>query len=177
EDIACERLLKLLRAARRERGAIGRLPAIESLAETAHPLWHREVANPHLAQVVVEILAECVEELLPKAVADPLLAITLRLGAVTLPFQPVQEQHEMKHNEVKPALNGVRHAVASVKRRIARLRHDHAIERANDALLGITPKWRQYHRVNPYSRQRRRVVASGGLSILRFGRRAEAGWT
>src|SRR4029079_14995908 len=106
-----ERLLKLLRAVRRERRAIGRLPAIEGLAETAHPLWHREVANPHLAQVVVEILAESVEELLPKALANPRSSLSLGHGAVSLPFQPAQEPHEMEHDQVKAALNRVGHAV------------------------------------------------------------------
>src|SRR5580704_6484253 len=67
EDIACERLLKLLRAGGRKRGAIGSPAAVKCLAETLHPFWHRQVADAHLAQVVVEILAERVEQLLSEA--------------------------------------------------------------------------------------------------------------
>ena len=49
-------------AALRQRKVIGRRPAIEGLAEGLHALRHREVANSHLAQIIVHIVAKMVEQ-------------------------------------------------------------------------------------------------------------------
>ena len=83
----------------------------------------------------------------------------------------------MEHDQVKTALDGVWHAVARVKGRGARLRHDHAIERANDAGVGIAPKWGEYHRVSPARGGGAKAPSSGRLSFPGFGRRADAGRT
>src|SRR4029077_8520173 len=138
--------------------------AIKCLAETPHPFGHRQVADAHLAQVVVKILAERVEQLLSEAAVGTSLTISPRPG-VSLPVEAAQEEHEMEYDQVKTALDGVRHAVARVKGRGARLRHDHAIERANDAGVRIAPKWGEYHRVSPDPRRRRQGAVKRRIVI------------
>jgi hypothetical protein len=59
-----------------------------------------------------------------------------------IPAKPGQDQHEMQHNQIKSALDGVGDPITDVKRRQARLRHDHAIERVDAAAVGIAPKRR-----------------------------------
>src|ERR1700733_7786848 len=157
KDIPCQRLLKLLLVGCGERGKIGRLPAVECLRKTAHPFRHREVADAHLTQVVIEIAAKYIEKLLPEAAC----------GAVN-PAAPVEHEHKMKHNQIKTALPRIRHAVAIVERRSARLRHDHAIEVADAALVRAGPKKPQAHRVNSYP-PRPLLIAADCQAIANLG--------
>ena len=63
--------------------------------------------------------------------------------------QPAQQQHEMQHDQVEPAFHRIGHAVIGIERRRARLRHDRAIKRGDDAGLGSTSKPRQDHGDRP----------------------------
>src|SRR3984885_7162322 len=159
KDIPCQRLLKLLLIGCGEGGKIGRLPSVKGFGETAHPFRYREVADAHLTQVVVEIAAKDVEKLLSEAAC----------GAVN-PAKPVEHKHEMKHDQIKTAFQRVRHPVAIVERRGARLRHDHAIEVADAAHVRAGLKKPQDHKVNSYRRDccRSRRTAKR-LLILGFG--------
>ena len=83
-----------------------------------HLLGHRQVAHAHLAEIVVDVLAEPVEQPL----ADR------RAAAPGPSRQSPQHQHQMQHDHVEAARDRVRHAVTVIERRGSRLRHDHAIE-------------------------------------------------
>jgi len=52
---------------------VGLGTAVKGLTDALHLLRHPQVANPHLAQIVVHILAKPVENALPKAVQGRLL--------------------------------------------------------------------------------------------------------
>ena len=100
----------------------------------AHPARHREVADAHLPQIVVEVAAEHVEQPLPERLADSSAAW------FAAPDQPVQATARDAARSVEPALDGVGHPIIGVKGRRARLRHDHAIERVDVAAVGTAPK-------------------------------------
>ena len=115
QDILAHRLRQCL-AALRQRQVIGRRPAIEGLAEGLHALRHLEVADPHLAQIIVHIVAKMVEQ-------------PLRQGRAALHrLQAAQEQPQMQQKQVKTAVNRVRNPKVPIKQRFSRLRHDHAID-------------------------------------------------
>ena len=63
----------------------------------------------------------------------------------SLPPSRGQHQHEMKHDQVEPALDRVRHPVACVKHRRARLRHDGAIERRG--CCDLAERGRKRHKI------------------------------
>jgi hypothetical protein len=46
----------------------------------------------------------------------------------------------MEDNQIKSALDGIRYPVTAIKDRRTRLRHDHAIERVDVAVVGTAPK-------------------------------------
>src|SRR5271154_2635143 len=69
EDIACQRLLKLPIVGCGQSGKIYRLPAVKGFREVPHLFRHSEIANAHLAQIVVEIAAKRVEQALSNAAA------------------------------------------------------------------------------------------------------------
>ncbi len=54
--------------------------------------------------------------------------------------EPVQQQHQMQHNQVEPALDRIGNPVIGVKRHRTGLRHDGAIEGMDCTGLGIAPK-------------------------------------
>ena len=108
--------LRQLRVAGLEGQIVGGGAAIECLAECLHAFRHGEVADPHLAEVVVHIGAEAVEQGLRQA-----LPVRRRP-------QPAQHQPQMQDQHVEPAVNRVAHVEPGVKRRFSRLRHDHAID-------------------------------------------------
>ena len=54
--------------------------------------------------------------------------------------EPVQQQHQMQHNQVEPPLDRIRNPVIGVKWHRTGLRHDGAIEGMDCAGLGIAPK-------------------------------------
>ncbi len=162
KDITLQHLLKLPLIRRSEGGKIDRLAPIKSFAEFAHSLRHREIANPHFAKIGVEVAAKRVEEPLP--VPAPAIVAA----------EPVDQQHQMKDNQIETALYRVRNAVAAVKGRQARLRHDRAIEVADAAILGIGSKEPPNHKVN---RGRHDQLDGGRLPILSFGGTARGAWT
>ena len=71
---------------------IGLDPAVKGLAEGPHPLRHGLVAYPHLAQIVVHVLAETVEQRLRQ------------LGAALHRPQAAQQQPQMQQNRSKRPL-------------------------------------------------------------------------
>ena len=115
QDILAHRLRQCL-AALGQRKIIGRRPAVEGLAEGLHALRHREVADAHLAQIIVHIVAKMVEQ-------------RLRQGRAALDrLQAPQDQPQMQQKQVKTAVNRVRNPQVPIKQRFSRLRHDHAID-------------------------------------------------
>src|SRR5580700_5282004 len=134
KDIACQRLLKDPSVRRVEGGEISGLPAIEGFGKGLHPLRHRKIADPHFPQIGIEIAAKRIEKLLAeKYLAQP--ASGLRAVA-----EPMQEQHQVEHNQVEPAFDGIGNPVIGVKRDRTGLRHDGAIEGMDCAGVGIAPK-------------------------------------
>ncbi len=129
KDITSQRLLKLPLVPGGKSGEIGRLAAVKRLAEAAHPLRHREIPHSHLAQVAIEVAAKHVEELLPDAAS--------RIGAVA---EPLDQQHQMQHDQIEAALNRIGHPIVTVKCRRAGLCHDRAIELIDVAILGMGAK-------------------------------------
>ena len=103
---------------------VGRRTAVERLAEGLHALRNGEITDPHFAQIGVHILAEAVEQRLAQ----------LR-PALDRP-QPPQYHPQMQHQQVKTAVNRIRHAQVPIKQRFSRLRHDHAIDGLNGAAQG-----------------------------------------
>src|SRR5271169_619708 len=138
KDIARQRVLKLPLIRRGQGGEIGRLASVKGFGKAPHSLRHSKVADAHFTQVVVEIAAEFVEQLLSDHAR----------GAVVLP-EPGKDQHEMKHDQVKAALDGVGYTVTAIERGRARLRHDHAIEVTDVAVGGDWSKQLQDHTVDP----------------------------
>src|SRR5205807_3297135 len=61
EDILAKRLRKL-RLAFAQRRVISRHTAIKGLAKRLHPLRHGEIADAHLAQIGVHVVAKAVEQ-------------------------------------------------------------------------------------------------------------------
>ena len=61
-DVARKRRHQRLLIGCRQRRPVGRLPAIERLADPAHPPRHRKIAHAHFAHVVVHIAAEAIEQ-------------------------------------------------------------------------------------------------------------------
>ena len=102
KDIARERLLKLPLVGCGKSGEIGGLPAVKGLAEAAHPLRHRKIAHAHFPQIAVEIAAKHVEKLLADAAPG--------IGAAA---EPVEQQHQMQHNQIEAALNRIGHPVVA----------------------------------------------------------------
>jgi hypothetical protein len=98
--------------------------AVERLADPAHLVRHRLIADAHLAQIVVHVAAERVEH----ALCGGALRGATRGGAVA---QPPQHQDEVQHDHVESAEHCVGNRVILVEYRMARLRHDGAIERRN----------------------------------------------
>ena len=115
-------------------GKISGLPAVKGFGKGLHPFRHRKVADPHFPQIGVEIAAKRVEKLL----TQKLLAEVTR--DIRWAVEPVQQQHQMQHNQVEPALDRIRNPVIGVKRHRTGLRHDGAIEGMDCAGLGIAPK-------------------------------------
>src|SRR5581483_12218460 len=114
------------------------LASVKGFAKAAHPLWHREIAHAHLAKIVVEVTAERIKEPLPNGALG---AVDLLL--TVLPHNRAdlgEHEHEMQHDEVKATFERVRHPVARVKCRLARLRHDRAIEVADVRRWGLRSK-------------------------------------
>jgi hypothetical protein len=107
-----------------ERQIIGRGAAIKRFAKSLHALRHGEIADPHFAQIGVHIVAKPVEQRLAKR------------GAACDRRQPPHQQPQMQHQQVKTAVNRVRHRQVPIKQRFSRLRHDHAIDGFNGALQG-----------------------------------------
>ena len=70
------------------------------------------------------------------------LIVALLLGQTGARLAPDlgNDQHEMQHNEVETALDGVRHPVCAVEGRLPGLRHDRAIEVADAVRGGTWPK-------------------------------------
>ena len=104
---------------------IGLDAAVKGLAEGPHPLRDGLVADAHLAQIVVHVLAEAVEQGLRQ----------LRPALGDGP-QPAQQQPEMQQQQVETAVNRIGHAQVPVKYGFSRLRHDHAIDGLNGAGRG-----------------------------------------
>ena len=123
QDILAQRLRQRL-LARRQREIVGRRPAVEGLPEGLHSLRDGEIADPHFAQIGVHIVAEAIEQRLGKA------------GAALDRLQPPQYHPQMQHQQIKTAVNRVRHAQVPIKQRFSRLRHDHAIDGLNGAARG-----------------------------------------
>jgi hypothetical protein len=94
-----------------------------------------------------------------------------RIGAAA---EPVDEQHQMQHNQIEAALNRIGHPVVAVKSRRARLRHDRAIELVDAAIQGMGAKEPPDHKVN---RGRDNRLQRGRLPILRFGGTARGGFS
>ena len=120
ENIACQRLRKrpILGGGKRRR--IGRLPAVERLSDFAHFPGHGQVPHPHFPQARVHVPAERVEQPLAEAP-----------DRGRLPFEPAHEQDDVQHDHLETAVNRIGNTIAAVKRRLSRLRHDHAIERGD----------------------------------------------
>src|ERR1700692_107279 len=99
KDIACQRLLKDPLVRRIEGGKISGLPAVEGLGKGLHSFRHGEVADPHFAQIGIEITAKRVEKLLAqRCLAERRLAEAApRLRPAD---EPIHQQHQMKHNQV-----------------------------------------------------------------------------
>ena len=83
--------------------------------------------------MIVHILAEPVESRLPG-----------RPGRFVTARQPVENQAEMQHQQIEPAIQRVRDAEIAVEDRRAGLRHDGAIERLDGRALGVPAKHRQH---------------------------------
>jgi hypothetical protein len=81
------------------------LSSVKRLAEAAHLSRNREVADPHLAQIVIEVATKHIEEPLPDG------------RGYAVPTKAVQKQHQMQHNQLKPAFDRVRHPIILVKGR------------------------------------------------------------
>ena len=103
---------------------VGLDAAVKRLAEGPHPLRHGLVADPHLAQIVVHVLAEAVEQRLGKG------------GVGARPAQLRQHHPQVQHHHIETAVNRVRYAQRLIKQRFSRLRHDHAIDGLNGAARG-----------------------------------------
>src|SRR5580693_9860885 len=131
KDIACKRLLKDPLVRRSKRRKISGLAAVKGFGKGLHPFRHRKVADPHFPQIGIEIAAKRVEKLLTQTASG------FRPAA-----EPTQQQHQMQHNQVEPALDRIGNPVIHVKRRRTGLRHDGAIEDMDGAGLGIAPKAR-----------------------------------
>jgi len=144
QDIARQRLLKRLFVGRFERRVISRLPAIKRFAEFAHLARHREIANAHFPQVIVEVTAEQIEQLLPD---PPEIRCRGRLRArLRLAAEPAQNQHKVQDDQLKTAVDAVGDPIAAIERHGARLRHDGAIEALDIVGVAAAPKYAQDHR-------------------------------
>jgi hypothetical protein len=53
-----------------------------------------------------------------------------------------QHQHQVQHQQLKPALHGIGYAVIAIKYACAGLRHDRAIEGVNSIVVDASPKRR-----------------------------------
>jgi len=53
-----------------------------------------------------------------------------------------QHQHQVQHQQLKPALHGVGYTAIAIKYARAGLRHDHAIERMDSIVVDAPPKRR-----------------------------------
>ena len=53
-------------------------------------------------------------------------------------LQPPQHHPQMQHQQIKTAVNRIRHAQVPIKQRFSRLRHDHAIDGLNGAARGVS---------------------------------------
>ena len=96
---------------------VGGNAAVERLGHGLDPPSHPEIAHPQLAQALVHVGKHHVEEPLGE-----------RLGAGTLPAQALQEEEDVECHQVEAAVEGVRHAEASIENRQARLGDGVAIE-------------------------------------------------
>jgi hypothetical protein len=110
------------------------LSAIEGLAKLPHFARHRHVADAHFAQIIIEVTAKHIEQLLPKTAAST-------AGWVWPGKAPKQQDH-VQHDQLETPFNGIRYPVIRVKGARPRLRHDHAIERVNVAVLVPSSKRR-----------------------------------
>ena len=118
KDIACQRLLKDPLVRRSEGCKISGLPAVEGFGKGLYPFRHRKVADPHFPQIGIEIAAKRVEKLLAeKRLAEKRLA-EKRLAEATPGLcpaaEPVQQQHQMEHNQVEPTFDRIRNPVIGV---------------------------------------------------------------
>jgi hypothetical protein len=128
---------QLVRVGGRKGRPIRRLPAIKRVSYSTHLPGHREIADSHLPHVSIHVTAKKIEQLLAQ------------LPAFCLPIlQMTQNKNDMEHEHLQPAANGIGDAVAAVKCRRPRLRHDGAIERSNAAGLGVRGKSTEYHWVS-----------------------------
>ena len=80
----------------------------------------------------------------------------------------------MKHNQIEAPMHRVGHAITAVKRGMARLRHDRAIQLADAAIVAVGSKTPQDHTVN---RRRGDRLKDGRLPILSFGGTARGAGT
>jgi len=106
-----------------KRCVIGFGSPVEGLAQLAHLLGHRKVADADLAQGMVELADEDVEQGLGS------------LGGLRpLAFQPVQQQDHVQAIEFETALDRVGDAEFGVEQRLAGALHGRVIELLPDNL-------------------------------------------
>src|SRR6185369_340204 len=134
KHISLQHLDQRLRIAGFQRPDIGGLPPIERLADAPHLLRDRQVADPHLAQVVVHVLAEQIENRLPPG------------RAVRRIIEPPQQQNHVQQDHFKATVHRIGHPEMLVKGLGSRLCHDGAIERGNARVVTGAAKELEYHR-------------------------------
>ena len=87
-----------------ERALVDLGAAIEILGHAPHRLGNRKIADPHLAEIVVDIPAKPVENLLANE----------RRG-IGCPRKLPQQQHQMQHNHVQTACHSIRHPIITIE--------------------------------------------------------------
>ena len=120
KDIACQRLLKVPLVRRVEGGKISGLPAVEGFGEGRIRFGTARSPTPISRKLASRSRQNASKSSWPRAGRA---APSLRPAA-----EPVQQQHQMQHNQVEPALDRIRNPVIGVKCHRTGLRHDGAIE-------------------------------------------------
>ena len=89
-------------------------------------------------------------------------------------LQPPQHHPQMQHQQVKTAVNRVRHAQVPIKQRFSRLRHDHAIDGLNGAAQGYPGFPEVIERPKHCGFRKRALYGPAHVAILRAARYVNA---
>jgi len=110
------------------------VPAIKRLGNAPHLAWHGKIANAHFTQMIIHIAAEQVENVLAK-----------RADGYGLGGDPVEEERQVQNDHIETSIDRVRDAVNGIKRRMACLRHDRAIEGSDVPFAPFAGKEKEFH--------------------------------